>query len=218
MIKIYDLVTGYYGKNTGPSISGSIITGSMIAVMGPNGAGKSSFLKTLAGLLPPIAGKLEFKRNNLSISYLPQKNDIDYYFPITVFDVVSMGCWPKINFFKKINYYQQCLIWKALEKVKLIDLMHQCIDSLSGGQIQRMLFARILVQQSSLILLDEPFQGIDNITCEILINAMNQLQKMGCTIITVLHDKRFISRYFSKVLVLTQSTSVWKESKGYCLQ
>lgn len=212
MIKINNLVTGYYGHSTSPSISGNIIQGSMIAVVGPNGIGKSTFLKTLAGLLPPISGELEFKKNKFSISYLPQKNNIDYYFPITVFDVVSMGCWPKINFFKKINYHQQCLIWQALEKVKLVDLLNRCVDSLSGGQIQRMLLARILVQKSSLILLDEPFQGIDKMTCEILISSISQLQQIGCTIIAVLHDKKLTSRYFSQVLSLTQSTSIWQKN------
>lgn len=212
MIKIHELTIGYYKNSIGPTISGNIMPGNMIAVVGSNGIGKSTFLKTLSGLLPPISGKLEFKNNRLAISYLPQKKNIDYNFPITVFDVVSMGCWPKINFFKKITHHQKSLIWQALETVKLIDLLNQNIDSLSGGQIQRMLFARILVQKASLILLDEPFQGVDEITYEILINSIKQLQQIGSAIVIVLHDQKLISQYFSHTLSLTQSISIWKES------
>lgn len=213
MIKIHNLITGYRGQKINPSINGDIVQGNMIAVIGPNGAGKSTFLKTLAGLLPPISGKLEFKKSKPSISYLPQKKNIDYNFPVTVFDVVSMGCWPKINFFKKIDYNQKCLIWNALEKVNLVNLLNQHVHNLSGGQIQRMFLARILVQQSSLILLDEPFQDLDKSTCKTLINSMNKFQKIGCTIIAVLHNEKITSKYFSKILLLTKSTSTWKELK-----
>lgn len=212
MITLNNLVLGYHHKKISPIINGIITQGSMIAVIGSNGVGKSTFLKTLAGLLPPISGHLKFKKK-ISISYLPQKNNIDYYFPITVFDVVSMGCWPKTNFFKKINYYQKCLIWKALEKVQLTDLLNQHINNLSVGQFQRMLFARILVQESLLVLLDEPFQGIDKTTYGILIHSINQLKHIGCTIIATIHDTKYISKYFSKILLLTQSTSIWKNFK-----
>lgn len=214
MIKIHNLVTGYYGQNISPSINGNIIKGSTVAVIGSNGTGKSAFLKTLAGFLSPISGKLEFNsKNKFNISYLPQKKNINYHVPITVFDVVSMGCWPKINFFKRIDHCQKCLIWKALEKVRLINLLNRCIDSLSEGQIQRMLFARILVQQSPLILLDEPFQGVDKFTCDILMQSIYQLQKMGCTILVVLHNEAITAKYFSKILLFTKNTSIWKELK-----
>lgn len=213
MIKMYDLVTGYCYRNNSPTINGNIDKGNVIAVIGENGTGKTAFLKTIAGLLPPISGKLKFNNINdqYDISYLPQKKNIDRNFPITVFDVVSMGCWPKIGFFKRINYYQKCLIWQALKIVKLINLSNHNINNLSGGQIQCMLFARILVQQSSLILLDEPFQGIDAITCKILMNSIIQFTKNGSTVIIVCHDEIFkFKQNFSKVLLLTHTTSSWK--------
>lgn len=121
-----------------------------------------------------------------------------------------MGCWPKVNFFKKLNYKKKCLIRNALKEVNLLNILHQQINNLSGGQIQRMLFARILVQQSSLILLDEPFQGIDQVTCNTLIQSINNLRKKGCTIIIVLHDYQFISQYLSCILSLNQFNSTWR--------
>lgn len=208
-----NLIAGYYGCNISPMISGYINKGSMIAVVGPNGIGKSTFLKTVAGLLPPISGKLEF--GNLGrpkISYLPQIKNLDYCYPLTVFDVVSMGCWPKINLFKKLSYYQKILICRALKTMQLSRLLHRYIGDLSGGQFQRMLFARVLVQQSPLILLDEPCQGIDQKICSIMMHAVSQLCKNGCTAIMVLRDEKLIEKYFSSILVLTCSYSIWKSS------
>lgn len=208
-----NVVTGYYGNKICPSVSGYIKQGSMIAIVGPNGIGKSTLLKTLAGFLPIISGKLEFgKLGCPSIGYLPQIRKLDCHYPLTVFDVVSMGFWPKISVFKGLNYYHQIAICRALKKVKLLNLLHQYIKNLSGGQFQRMLFARILVQKASLILLDEPFQGVDMNICNIMMYSMYQLCQNGCTIIVVLHDDRLINKNFSNVLVLTRSCSFWKFS------
>lgn len=200
---------GYLGQKIGPSITGYISKGSMIAVTGSNGIGKSTFLKILARLTIPISGKLEFKQNKFSVSYLPQIKNIDYSFPVTVFDVVSMGCWPRIGFLSKLNIYQQNLIWKALEQVKLLDLLNRDINTLSGGQFQRVLFARILVQKSSLILLDEPFQGIDAFACKMLMRSIIRLNQYGSTIIVVVHNDKFIVKYFSKILLLHRYSSIW---------
>lgn len=203
-------MVGYKGQYTTPVINGDIKIGSMIAVTGPNGIGKSILLKTLAGLLPPTSGTVEFTKNKPSISYLPQQKNIDCHFPITVFDVVSMGCWPQVNFFKKLSDQKKNLVWNALKITNLLNMLHYRISDLSGGQIQRMLFARVLVQQSSLILLDEPFQCIDQITCKTLIHVISKLCKTGCTIIAVLHDYKFISKYFSHVLSINQFSSIWQ--------
>ncbi|WP_159714924.1 metal ABC transporter ATP-binding protein [Blochmannia endosymbiont of Camponotus nipponensis] len=210
MMTLYNLIVGYYGRNVSPSVSGRIKHGSMIAIMGPNGIGKSTLLKTLAGLLPPIAGRLEFgKKGRPRMSYLPQDTTIDHHFPLTVFDVVSMGCWPRTNLFQKLNWHQRAVIWRSLEQVRLLDVLHQYIENLSGGQVQRMLFARILVQQASLILLDEPFQGIDINTCRIMIRAVNLLCKRGCTVIAALHNHELVTEYFPNTLSLTCSCSIW---------
>lgn len=210
MIILDNLIVGYNGYGVSPTISGHFKKGSMVAVIGPNGIGKSTFLKTLAGLLPPIAGRLDFKSlNQLSVSYLPQRSQLNY-FPLTVFDVVSMGCWPKVSLFAKINYHHKIMIGRALKKVDLLNLFHRYIRDLSGGQFQRMLLARILVQQASVILLDEPFQGVDKHICNIMMNAIQQLCKVGCVVIAVSHDRQLISEYFSNILSLTRSCSIWQ--------
>ncbi|ADV33453.1 ABC transporter (putative manganese transport system) [Candidatus Blochmanniella vafra str. BVAF] len=216
MMVIHNLIAGYFNRNVTPMINGYIKRGSILTVVGSNGVGKSTFLKTLAGLLPPNSGNLEFLKVEKPriIGYLPQKKNIDCYFPVTVFDVVAMGCWPRINFLKRINDEQKYLIWKALKKVKLLNLMHRCVHSLSGGEFQRMLFARILVQQAQFILLDEPLQGIDQETCEIFLSSINQMSQYGCTIVIVLHDNQFASKYLVyDTLLLTQSNSIWIKSK-----
>ncbi|WHL25043.1 MAG: ABC transporter ATP-binding protein [Candidatus Blochmannia vicinus] len=213
MMTLYNVIAGYYGRNVSPSVSGRIKYGSMIAIVGPNGIGKSTLLKTLAGLLPPISGTLAFgKRGKPRISYLPQDKTIDYHFPLTVFDVVSMGCWPRINLLKRLNRRQKIVIWRSLEQVKLLDLLNQYIENLSGGQVQRMLFARILTQQASLILLDEPFQGVDKNTCKIMIRSVNLLCRRGCTVIAALHNDELVTEYFPNILSLTHSCSIWNPS------
>ncbi|AGC03330.1 ABC transporter family protein [Candidatus Blochmanniella chromaiodes str. 640] len=214
MMTLYNLIAGYCGRNVSPSVSGRIKYGSMIAIIGPNGIGKSTLLKTLAGLLPPVSGRLEFgKKGRPRMGYLPQNRNIDPYFPLTVFDVVSMGCWPRINLLKRLNQHQRAVIWRSLGQVKLLDVLNQYIETLSGGQVQRMLFARILAQQASLILLDEPFQGIDINTCKIMIRAVNLLCRRGCTVIAALHNNNeFITEYFPNTLLLTCSRSIWNSS------
>ncbi|URJ23187.1 ABC transporter ATP-binding protein [Blochmannia endosymbiont of Camponotus sp. C-003] len=213
MITLHNLIAGYYGRNVSPSVSGQIKYGSMIAIVGPNGIGKSTLLKTLAGLLPPVSGRLEFgKKGKPRMGYLPQNRTIDHHFPLTVFDVVSMGCWPRVNLLKRLNRYQIAVIWRSLDQVKLLDVLNQYIETLSGGQVQRMLFARILAQKASLILLDEPFQGIDMNTCKIMIRAVNLLCRRGCTVIAALHNNEFVTEYFPNILSLTRFRSVWNPS------
>lgn len=195
----------------GPAVSGYIKKGSMVAIIGSNGVGKSTLLKTLAGVLPPVFGRVEFKKpGRPNISYLPQVQTLNYHFPLTVFDVVSMGCWPKISLFIKVNYYQQIIIFRALKKVKLSNLRYRYIGELSGGQFQCMLFARILVQQSPLILLDEPCQGVDISICHTMIQSVSQLCNNGCTVIMVLHDHELVDKYFSNILILTDTCSTWR--------
>lgn len=213
MIVLDNLVLGFNRyKIVSPIVSGHIKKGSMLAIVGPNGIGKSTLLKTLAGLLPPISGRLKFKIpvSASSISYLPQIKTLDYNYPLTVFEVVSMGCWPKISLFAKINCYQQMMICRVLKKVKLLNLQHRYIEDLSGGQFQCMLFARMLVQKASLILLDEPFQGIDISMRHMMLRLVSHLCNNGCTVIIVLHDDALINKYFSSVLMLTNSCSIWK--------
>lgn len=213
MITLHALVTGYQGQGIGVPLYGCFASGSMTAIVGANGSGKSTLLKTLAGLLLPVQGVLLFgDAGRPRISYLPQQVEIDRQFPLTIFDVVAMGCWPACGLLRRINRTRQTAIWQALTRVGLEALSHRAISTLSGGQFQRMLFARLLVQEAPLILLDEPFSGIDKITRGLLMTIIEQLHRQRRTIIVVLHDEQLVARYFPQSLLLTPERSSWGPS------
>ncbi|AKC59634.1 metal ABC transporter ATP-binding protein [Blochmannia endosymbiont of Polyrhachis (Hedomyrma) turneri] len=212
MIKLNNLSIGYSGRSIKlPSITGQFKRGSMTAILGTNGIGKSTFLKTLAGFLPPAGGELKFNTCKMPrISYLPQRIRVNYRFPLSVFDVVAMGCWPVTGLLKKIDEQQNSVILESLRCVKLDRILQKDISVLSAGQFQCMLFARLLVQQSSLILLDEPFNSIDCQTCDLMLSVIDQLHYRGSTIIIVLHNSNIVTEYFSDTLLLSNSVHVWE--------
>ncbi len=212
MITLHNLVIGYKGQGIDVPLNGRFTIGSMTAIVGNNGAGKSTLLKTLAGLLPPIKGTLSFEiTGRPRIGYLPQQIEIDRQFPLTVFDVVAMGCWPSSGLLHRINHVQQIAIWHALKSVGLEEFSNYTISTLSVGQFQRMLFARILVQKAPLILLDEPFSCIDKTSCNLLMTVIKQLHCQKHTIIVVLHDK-LVAQNFPQMLWLTPEQPTWGPS------
>lgn len=213
MITLRNLLTGYHGEGIGVPLDGCFAIGSMTAIVGANGSGKSTLLKTLAGLLPPVQGTLSFSHNERPrVGYLPQQAEMDRQFPLTVFDVVAMGCWPTRGLLRRIYRTQQAAIWQALTRVGLEELSHRAISTLSGGQFQRMLFARLLVQEAPLILLDEPFSGIDKPICNLLMTVIEQLYRQGRTIIVVLHDNQLVVKHFPQMLWLTPERPAWGPS------
>ncbi|AKC60222.1 metal ABC transporter ATP-binding protein [Blochmannia endosymbiont of Camponotus (Colobopsis) obliquus] len=213
MMKLNDVLIGYYGCAIGSLFHGRFKYGSMTAVVGNNGSGKTTLLKTLAGILSPISGTITFGfQGQPRIGYLAQSVKIDHQFPITVFDVVAMGCFPVIGLLKETDYFEQKIIWKSLAAVELTKIYHKNISSLSTGEFQRMLFARLLVQRAPLILLDEPFNNIDLQTSNLIMSAVNNLHHQGCTIIAVLHDNRLILENFPNVLLLDNICNVWGTS------
>lgn len=213
MITLRNLLTGYHGQGIGVPLDGYFASGSMTAIVGANGSGKSTLLKTLAGLLPPVQGSLSFgQAGRPRVGYLPQQAEMDRQFPLTVFDVVAMGCWPTCGLLRRLHRAQQAAIWQALTRVGLEALSHRAISTLSGGQFQRMLFARLLVQEAPLILLDEPFSGIDKPTCGLLMTVIEQLHRQGRTIIVVLHDNQLVVEHFPQTLWLTPERPVWGPS------
>jgi len=213
MITLENVVLGYQGQGISPAISGSVQTGSMTALVGANGSGKSTLLKTIAGLLPAVSGRLRFDAAaQPRIAYLPQQSEIDHQFPINVADVVAMGCWPATGLLGRIGRGEKVLIGQALERVGLTALAARPIETLSGGQFQRMLFARLLVQQAPLVLLDEPFSGIDSQTCRLLMEVINQLHAGGQTLLVVLHDNDLVARHFPQTLLLSQKRVLWGAS------
>ncbi|WP_049609306.1 metal ABC transporter ATP-binding protein [Yersinia pekkanenii] len=214
MIKLRKIVIGYERSPLTPPIDGCFAAGSLTAIIGANGAGKSTLLKTLAGLQPPLAGQITFTDTKVpQMAYLLQQAELDKQFPIVVQDVVAMGCWPQSGLLGGINHLSRQRIKQALNTVGMQDMARQSVGELSGGQLQRVLFARLLVQQAPLILLDEPFAGIDSQTVRFLLEVINQLHRDGRTIIAVLHDMSMVAEHFPDALWLTPQGHCWQRSE-----
>lgn len=210
MITLQEAMIGYGGVTLFPPLSGHFAAGSLTAVVGVNGAGKSTLLKTLAGLLPLQNGSLSFSGNTLPrMAYLPQQAELDRQFPIVVSDLVAMGSWPQSGMFGGLRKRVALQIAEALDTVGMTSMAHSPVGELSGGQLQRVLFARLLVQQAPLILLDEPFTGIDSATTQLLLQVIAQLHRQGKTVIAVLHDMSMVANHFPQVLLLTPECCHW---------
>lgn len=213
VIQLKQLLIGYNRKSIGKPVTGRFKRGSMTAIIGVNGSGKSTLLQTIAGLLFPVSGKIEFcQEGRPRIGYLPQQTEIDRQFPLKVFEVVSMGCWPATSILSSINNEQKIFIWNSLKQVGLDNKAFDNIGSLSNGEFQRMLFARLLVQQAPLVLLDEPFTSIDSSTSSILLTIITQLHQQGSTLIVVLHDYMLVAKYFPTTLLLSPIHNAWGSS------
>ena len=186
------------------------LTGRAIGLLGPNGAGKSTLLKTIVGLMAPSTGRIV--RHDLprrAIAYLPQQAEIDRSFPITVFDTVALGLWKEIGLWGQIAGAGWRRVADALAHVGLEGFGRQPIAALSAGQFQRVLFARLLLQDAKLILLDEPFAAIDERTTEDLLAIIRQWHAEGRTVIAVLHDMDQVRQHFPQTLLLARETIGW---------
>ncbi|KAA5938741.1 ABC transporter ATP-binding protein [Pantoea sp. Bo_2] len=205
MIRFNTLRAGYQGQSVTPPVTGQLAAGSMTALVGANGSGKSTLLKTIAGLLPPITGHCELQIPRREIGWMPQRTELETRFPLTVFELVSIGCWPRCGWFGGVNRILRREIWQALEAVQMGDYADAQPATLSGGQLQRVLFARLMLQRSQLWLLDEPFNGIDSKTVTLLMSILEQQQQAGTTLLVVLHDRPLVARYFSNVMSMDDS-------------
>lgn len=212
MISLNQLVLGYQGRAVTPPLTGHIVKGSMTAIIGPNGTGKSTLLKTILKLQSPVSGQLSFTEGRPRIAWLPQLAEMERQFPTTVYDVVCMGAWPARGLFSSLNRQIRLRVADAIERVGLTTLSKQPIEALSGGQFQRMLFARLLVQNAPLVLLDEPFTGVDSQTSDFLMTLICQMHQAGQTVMAVLHDNELVSRHFPQVLLLTQDHFHWGDT------
>src|SRR5262249_10754868 len=188
-VSFNDLTLGYDRHPAVHHISGQVVRGDLLALVGPNGAGKSPLLKGIVGQLKPLSGSLSLDGLKPSdIAYLPQQIDIDRSFPITVFDAVAMGLWHEIGAWQGLDHERSLVVQKALYSLGLQDLGDRSVGALSGGQFQRVLFARLLLQNAAIILLDEPFRAIDTKTVEDLLRLIRRWHAEGRTIIAALHD------------------------------
>jgi len=202
-ITLRDLTVGYDRHPAVHHLSIDILGSSLVAIAGPNGAGKSTLLKSIAGLLAPMSGSIEGTQG-LRLAYLPQVHEIDRSFPITVFDAVSLGLWHELGAFRGLLPRHREQIAAALSTVGLQGYERRAIATLSGGQFQRALFARMILQDADLLLLDEPFSSIDTASAEILLHVTQGWQRKGKTVLVVLHDHAQIKAYFPFCLLLAR--------------
>jgi len=195
-------------------LSGVFAEGSLTAITGVNGAGKSSLLKAIAGVLQPFEGSIEFHGlRQREIAYLPQAADLQRDFPINVLQMVVSGYFQKTGAFRKISKEQQQNAKDAIEQVGLADFAERTLDSLSAGQFQRALFARLLVQDAKLILLDEPFTAVDEKTSKKLMSIIQEWHRQKRTVICVLHDFEQIRSFFPDCLLLARKLVAWGNSR-----
>ncbi len=191
-------------------VSGIFTRGSLTAITGPNGAGKSTLLKAIAGLLPLDEGRITFEgADRTAIAYLPQIAQFERDFPLSVMHLVVTGFWQKAGGFSAITPKMKERAKEALAAVGLTGLEDRTLTQLSAGQFQRALFARIIVQDAPLILLDEPFTSIDNDTTTHLLAVIRDWHRQGRTVISVLHEMDRIRRHFPSCLLLARECIAW---------
>ena len=213
-IAFRDLTLGYDRHPAVHHITGQVAHGELLAIVGPNGAGKSTLLKGIMGELKPLGGSIDLDGLTKSdIAYLPQQIDIDRSFPISVFDCVAMGLWRKIGAWRGLDAAREAEVTRALATVGLQGLGHRPVGALSGGQFQRVLFARLLLQDASLILLDEPFRAVDTKTIADLIALILRWHGEGRTVLAALHDMKQVRAYFSMTLLIAREVVAWGETR-----
>src|ERR1700719_2206917 len=208
-----DLTLGYERHPAVHHLDGEVAQGALLAVVGPNGAGKSTLFKGIVGTLRPLAGRIE--RGGLAvhdIAYLPQIADIDRTFPIHVYDMVAMGLWRRSGLFGGIGRRQRHDIEHAIAAVGLTGFEDRPISTLSGGQMQRTLFARLLLQDATLIVLDEPFNAIDAKTSADLLDLVRRWHSERRTVLAALHDIDLVKRTFPQTLLLARTPVAWGDT------
>jgi zinc/manganese transport system ATP-binding protein len=209
-IRFSNLTLGYDLHPAVHHLDGDVESGSLLAICGPNGAGKSTLLKAIAGSLSPLSGVVALPQVKArEIAYLPQASDIDKSFPINVFDVVAMGLWARCGLFGAIAKRQLSKVRDALAAVGLEGFEDRVIGTLSGGQVQRMLFARLLLQDAAVILLDEPFTAIDSKTTADLLGLVARWRSEKRTVLAVLHDMDLVRDHFPQTLLLAREKIAW---------
>lgn len=206
-ISIRDVSFAYQQKPVLWDIDAQIPQGTMVAIIGPNGAGKTTLLQTIVGIVKPAAGRIDIlgaaiETQRLSMAYVPQRRSIDWDFPVTVWDTVMMGRFGYLGWWKRPTSLDQNRCDMALESVGMSAFANRHISHLSGGQQQRVFIARALAQDAMILVLDEPFVGVDATTERDIVAILKSLREAGKTIVVVHHDLHTVSDYFDWALVL----------------
>lgn len=206
-LELINATMGYPGRTIIRNLTLTIPAGDLVAVVGPNGAGKSTLFKTLAGVLPLQGGQALIHSEPIGrfkgcVAYVPQRSEADVHFPVTVRDVVTIGRYGRHRWLDPINSEDKALVESSLAQMGIAGLADRALTDLSGGQLQRVYLARALAQQPHLLLLDEPFNGVDLSTEEATLELLQDLNGQGITILVSTHDLNLASRQFKRIMLL----------------
>ena len=206
-LRIEHLTVAYQQKPVLRNVSLEVPEGKLIGIVGPNGAGKSTLIKATLGLVPPLSGKVEiygkpYDKQRHLVGYVPQRESVDWDFPTDALDVVMMGRYGKLGWFRRPGAEDKKAALQCLAQVGMADYANRQISQLSGGQQQRVFLARALAQDASLYFMDEPFAGVDAATEKAIIGLLNKLKTQGKTVLVVHHDLSTVRDYFDWVLLL----------------
>jgi manganese/zinc/iron transport system ATP- binding protein len=207
VLEAHDLAVSYRSKPVLYGVDLAVYAGGVVGIMGPNGAGKSTFLKTVMGQIKPLRGWVKLFDNDIEkslhrIGYVPQRESVDWDFPVTVRDVVLMGTYRSVGLFGRVGAAQKATADEALERLGMAEMRNRQIGELSGGQQQRVFLARALAQKAELYLMDEPFAGVDAATEHTIVELLHSMRKEGKTVLVVHHDLPTAQSYFDHILFL----------------
>ncbi|AZK46245.1 metal ABC transporter ATP-binding protein [Paenibacillus lentus] len=206
-LEVQNLTVAYQKKPVLRSVSFQIPSGKLIGVLGPNGAGKSTMLKAVLGLLPKVDGEVliygkPYQEQRKLVGYVPQRESVDWDFPTNALDVVMMGRYGHLGWFRRPGAEERRIALDCLSKVGMADYASRQISQLSGGQQQRVFLARALAQNAQLYFMDEPFAGVDATTEKAIIGLLHELKEQGKTVLVVHHDLSTVKEYFDHVILL----------------
>lgn len=204
---VRDLTVAYQDAPVLWDVDVDVLSGSCTAIVGPNGAGKSTLLKAILGLVPIASGSIQLlgqspKSGRRAIAYVPQRSAVDWDFPIDVLGVTMMGTYPRLGWFRRPGKRERALAIQSLERVGMADFATRQIGMLSGGQQQRVFLARALAQDASMLILDEPFAGVDASSEQAIVTVLHELRAAGKTILAVHHDLDSAATYFDRAILL----------------
>ncbi|MHC4671249.1 MAG: metal ABC transporter ATP-binding protein [Planctomycetota bacterium] len=207
LLEIHDLTVSYEKKPVLWGIDLKVDEGRLVGIIGPNGAGKSTLIKAVMGLLPLSSGWVKcygkpVNRQRRMIGYVPQRESVDWDFPVTAFDVVLMGRYGQVGVFRRPGRRDRLIARECLEKVGMGPLADRQISNLSGGQQQRVFLARALAMESQIYLMDEPFVGVDAATESAIVSLLKELRDLGKTCLVVHHDLQSAPEYFDSMILL----------------
>jgi len=208
-LQVEHVSVAYDGQPILRDVSFVVPPGGRVAVVGPNGAGKSTLFKALVGLLPVRAGQIILHGQSLGhhkecVAYVPQREEVDWKFPVTVYDVVLMGRYGNLGWLKRPGEYDHAVVTRCLEQMQVANLARASIGELSGGQQQRVFLARALAQEPHILLMDEPFTGVDAATQAATLTLLTQLQGHGVTVMVSTHDLNLATTRFDQVLLINR--------------